>query len=261
MTRAILLASTLTILFSQASSAVTLTPDSVSSCYGSQTCNVGGATLSAQPSPSAQFAEQTLLNLRGIGVAFAEVGDPLRQPEIQGDLFGGQSEGVRIEFGSPQTLSHIGIGHLANPDLFGADAMEVANITAMGSLGTATLTLQSVSNTGGLGSGFLVNDTSLFSNIVRQDVSSGEFLISDPFSSLGSISSLLFFASDTPTTGADNSDFSVTLVQTTPVPLPATSLLLLAAMTFLSLFLQRNRRLDTAFSVGFAAASPVGAHA
>lgn len=232
----------LAMLYSHSASATTLTASTISSCFGSATCIVGSATISATPAPGATITEQNLLGLRGIGVAFAIVGDPLRQPEIQGDIFNGQTEGLRITFSTPQTLSQVGIGHLANPDLFSTDAQEIASVTAIGTLGTATLTLQSLSNTGGLGTGFIVNDTSLFTQVSRLSTNTGEFLIANPFSNLGYINSLQFFAPNTPTATVDNSDFSVTLVQTAAVPLPSSGLSLAIAVLALGRFLRRRTR-------------------
>ena len=239
--KSILLASLLLASHGSAT-AVSLSADSVSACLGLSTCTVASATLAATPAPGAVIAEQGFLGLRGIGVAFSEVGNPLRRPEIQGDSFMGLIEGLTISFAVPQLVSSIGIGHLQNPDLFPTDAQEIASITAFGSLGSATLTLQSIKSTGDLGEGFLVNDSSLFSELLRLDTNTGEFVIHDPFERLGPINRIVFSSPDTPTPAGDNSDFSVTLVQTAAIPEPSTAWLMLPGALALGVLARRAKK-------------------
>jgi PEP-CTERM motif len=222
--------SSLLLVACSAASALEISAATASACFGLSTCSLGGATLTAAPGPIATIAEQNLLGLRGIGVAFAAVGNPLRQPEIQGDPFAGSTESLTISFASPQRVTAIGIGHLQNPDLFSTDAREIASISAFGALGTATLNIQSISMIGGLGTGFLASDASLFGELVRLDAGTGEFRVLAPFAKLGPIDKFVFTAPNTPTAGGDNSDFSVTLIQTQAVPEPATMRLMLMGL-------------------------------
>lgn len=209
------------------SSAQSINEATYRQCLGKAACVIDSATISARPVPNAILSEQTLLNLNGLGVAFTEVGDPRRRPEIQGDPIGNLRESIVIDFSVPSVVNVIQIGHLQNPDEFPTDAQETAIIEATGLLGSATLEIQNLSNTGGLGTGgYRTNSLSLFSSLVRLSTDTGEFRIEDPFASLGPLTRLTFIAPDSPTDNSalgianDNSDFSLTFLKSTTVPAP-----------------------------------------
>ena len=88
-------------------------------CLGATSCNVGGATLTAQ-GPLAVFSEQNFsisaADNRGLGIV-SEINDGgARALEIQGDS--GSLEGVLISFLTPQNVAEIDLAQFYNPDSF-----------------------------------------------------------------------------------------------------------------------------------------------
>ena len=218
--RAIALAITLA---ASASGAQALSINTTTCTLGGVSCTVGGATVTASGDPGAFLS---LVDYRGnSSIGVGPVTSDNRTKEIQG----GNAERLTVMYNRAQRITRIGLSVFYNPQEFSGDPEEIANITATGLLGMATL---SIKNTDNSAMGFSANDSSLFGSLSRLSTFQGTFEITDLFKSLGGITKLEFFASNTPK-GGDNSDFAVSVVDSVAVPLPAGGLLLMGGLLVL----------------------------
>jgi hypothetical protein len=195
------------------------------------TCSIGGATLTAQGGAGATFSEATFRGQLGLGINSVVTGQE-RDKEIQGDPTGGAPEGVLIEFNSPQIVTEILLAHFSNPDEFSGDPQEISMISANGPSGT----LQVLDNLGN----FTVTGDLNPLGISLQSAFFGTWQLLNPFGS-NQITSLLLQAQNTPKNG-DNSDFSIALGETSDVPQPPTLGLLGIGLVGIGLAARRRRR-------------------
>lgn len=215
-------------------------------CIGAASCVIGEATVSAAPQPGATLIETNFRGLAGLGVNFnlnAGAGNPL-EPEISGPAAGGGTEKIVIDFKRGQLIDSVVIGHLFSTETFANDPDEEAVIEATGVKGFGTFKLKNVDNTMGI---FTVTNPGFASSVVHVDEFTGQFAISNLFASLGPITQLVFSATalQGPSVAGlpgTRGDYSIALVSTTAVPLPAAAWLLLGAMGGLGVLSRRRSR-------------------
>ncbi len=212
--------------------AIVIDPTTYGGCLGLTSCSIGSATLSALPSGpgGATFDQQDFAGQKGLGINFINTGQA-RDPEIQGD--NGSVEEVSISFASAQIITTIQLAHFYNPDEFASDPQEIAIITD-----AVSGTLQVLDNAGhyNLGGGLVGATATLV------DASKGLWQLTNLFGGQG-ITSLSFQADNTPK-GADNSDYSIALIQTSDVPEPTTLGLLGIGLVSFGIFGKRRRRVS-----------------
>jgi hypothetical protein len=232
------------------------------------TCTVsaGGATATVKGLNGAGGAAKLITQnyattgVKATGIGVGTGGSGTASAEVQATL----AEKIQIDYATSvgpvlQSFNQIVIAHLYNPDTFGAggDPKEVARITATNTATGASqvVSLQSLGDAanqftlsgtgvGGTGSAVRTGTDGTPLTGVRQ----GRFELTGLFGGfLFDQLSFMAICVDRPagnevaSCSGDNSDFSISAVATTVVPLPAAGLLLFGALGGLGLMSRRRK--------------------
>lgn len=244
------------------SGATALTVDATTwgSCLGAASCAIGTGsdkvtiaagiyTLNATTSPlpggaDPRLGQQNFAGVKGLGVRFLNENTTNNNRfELQGPRTGaGQAnrnigEMITMSFAAPALITSLTLAHLYSRDQFSGDPEEVAVITASNAANvTATLTIQALRFN--QSPSFLATVATALPGGATASVSrvetavgasnAGRFVISNLFGELGGITQLVFKAGSR--SSGDTHDYTVSALQSTPIPLPAGLVLALTGL-------------------------------
>jgi hypothetical protein len=248
----------LAVVMTSGATALTVDATTWGSCLGAASCAIGtgndkvtiaagiyavnAATLPAGADP--RLGQQNFAGVKGLGVRFLDENTTnSNRFELQGPRTGsGQAnrnigEMITMSFAAPALITSLTLAHLYSRDQFSGDPEEVAVITASNAANvTATLTIQALRFT--QSPSFLTTVATTLPGGATASVSrvetavgasnAGRFVISNLFGELGGITQLVFKAGSR--SSGDTHDYTVSALQSTPIPLPAGLVLALTCL-------------------------------